>query len=136
MGRWFELGRFETPFEYEMDDVYTEYETLSNGKIKITNYGTDSEGKTHKAEAMATIKGEGHLSVSFIPFLRFIASPYHVLYVDENYQHTIVSNSSGTCLWILGRAPYDIRTTYESLCDIAAERGFDTKLLRLTAHHY
>ena len=130
-----ELGRYETPFEYEMDDVYAEYEILPNGIIKITNYGTDAKGTPHKAKAQATISGGGSLDVSFIPLLRFFSTPYHVIYVDKDYRHAIVSNQRGTCLWILGRAPYDLETTYESLCNIAAERGFDTKFLRLTVHH-
>lgn len=135
VGRWYELGRYETPFEYEMDDVYAEYEILPNGKIKITNYGTDTKGTPHRAEALAMISEGGSLDVSFIPLLRFLSTPYHVLYIDKDYRHAIVSNQSGTCLWILGRAPYDLETTYESLCNIAAERGFDTKFLRLTVHH-
>lgn len=136
MGRWYELGRYETPFEYEMDDVYAEYEILPNGIIEITNYGTDAKGTPHKAKAQATISGGGSLDVSFIPLLRFLSTPYHVIYVDKDYRHAIVSNQRGTCLWILGRAPYDIETTYESLCNIAAERGFDTKFLRITVHHH
>lgn len=136
MGRWYEWGRFETPFEYEMDNVYAEYEMTPNGKIKITNYGTDSNEKKHKASAVATISGGGSLEVSFIPLLRFISTPYLVLYVDQDYRHALVSNQNGSCLWILSRTAYADKPTYTSLCNIAKDKGFDTSFLRITEHNH
>lgn len=135
VGRWYEWGRYETPFEYEMDNVYAEYEIMPNGKIKITNYGTDAKGTPHKAKAVASIRNAGCLDVSFIPLLRFMSTPYHVLYVDKDYRHALVSNQSGTCLWILGRAPHAIEAKYESMCNLAEEKGFDTDFLRITTHN-
>ncbi len=134
-GGWYEWARYDTPFEYGLDDVYTEYEALSNSELSITNYGTDADGNRQKARAKATIDGAGRLLVSFVPLLRFISTPYHVLYVDAHYSHALVSNESGSCLWLLGRTPHYATADYQSLCREAAARGFDTALLRLTQHH-
>ena len=135
LGRWYEWARYDTPFEYGLDHVYTEYEALNDSEVRITNYGMDSKGTQRTAHAKATKDGCGRLQVSFIPLLRFIATPYHVLYVDENYRNALVSNESGSCLWLLGRTPQYNTADYKRLCMEAEARGFDTSLLRLTSHH-
>lgn len=134
MGRWYEWARYETPFEYGMDDVYTDYEMREDGGVEIHNYGTEHGGKQQHAHAKAETAGEGRLKVSFIPLLRFLSSPYHVLYVDNNYTHALVSNESGSCLWFLGRAQHYSTADYKELCREASERGFDISALRLTNH--
>ena len=133
-GRWYEWARFETPFEFELDEVYTDYTMGADGTLSITNCGTDAKGHQKKATAKAGIAGEGKLSVSFIPFLRFLSTPYHVLYVDENYSRALVSNESGSCLWLLGRTPLYTASAYRQLLNEAALRGFNTQHLRLTEH--
>jgi len=133
-GRWYEWARYETPFEYGLDGVYTEYEATGNGKVRICNYGTDTAGNTHQAKAHAKVKGEGKLSVSFIPILRFLSTPYHVLYVNDSYTAALVSNASGSCLWLLGRTACYGDDTFEELLNEARQRGFRTDTLRLTRH--
>lgn len=132
MGRWYEWARYETPFEYGLDEVYTEYEATEDGKLNICNYGTDANGNTHRARAKAKVAGAGKLNVSFIPLLRFLSSPYHVLYVNESYSAALVSNESGSCLWLLGRTPCFSDDEFEELEDEAHRRGFRTDTLRLT----
>jgi apolipoprotein D and lipocalin family protein len=135
LGRWYEWARYDTPFEYGLDNVYTEYEAINDEEVRITNYGTDEKGTQETARAKATKDGDGRLLVSFIPLLRFIATPYHVLYVDEDYRNALVSNESGSCLWFLGRTPQYSTEDYKRLCMEAEARGFDTSLLRVTNHH-
>lgn len=133
-GRWYEWARYETPFEFELDEVYTDYTMGADGTLSITNCGTDAKGHRKMATAKATIAGEGKLSVSFIPFLRFLSTPYHVLYVDEGYSRALVSNESGSCLWLLGRTPLYTTIAYRQLLNEAVLRGFNTQHLRLTEH--
>lgn len=132
LGKWYEWARYETPFEYGMDNVHTVYEAMDNGDIAITNCGTDEQGKTHKARAIASRDGEGILQVSFIAWMRFLSTPYIVLYVDEEYSHALVSNASGSCLWLLGRAPSYTEAQLTTLCTQAAARGFNVQRLRFT----
>ncbi len=129
MGRWFELARFETPFEFGLDDVWTEYAMRPNGQVSITNYGSDAAGRVHQARGLAWPVADGALQVSFVPLLRFISSPYHVLRVDEDYQHALVSNASGSCLWVLSRHAHVPGPLLLPLLQDAAHRGFDVARL-------
>lgn len=134
MGRWYEWARYETAFEYGLDDVYTEYEMSEDGGVEVNNYGTERSGKQLHAHATGSVAGAGRLKISFVPMLRFISSSYHVLYVDKDYTHALVSNESGNCLWFLGRAQHYHTADYKKLCQEASARGFDVTSLRLTSH--
>ena len=132
MGCWYELARIETPFEYGLDEVWTEYTMLPDGQVDVTNYGTDADGRVYKAKAKARPVAEGVLQISFVPFLRFISTPYHVLRVDENYQNALVSNETGSCLWILSRLAHAPLSHLLPLLQDASQRGFDISQLRPT----
>lgn len=132
MGCWYELARFETPFEYGLDEVWTEYTMLPNGLVDVTNYGTDTDGRVHKAKAKARPIAVGMLQISFVPLLRFISSPYHVLRVDENYHNALVSNETGSCLWLLSRHANASLPQLLPLLQEALLRGFDLSQLRPT----
>lgn len=133
LGKWYEWARFETPFEYGLDYVHAHYEALEDGDIRITNYGTDEQGKVHRARALASRDDEGTLQVSFLPWMRFLSTAYLVLYVDDEYSHALVSNISGSCLWLLGRTPTYTEEQLTTLCTQAAARGFNVQRLRFTA---
>ncbi|MBQ4614148.1 MAG: lipocalin family protein [Akkermansia sp.] len=136
MGRWYELARFETPFEYALDEVWTEYALLAGGRVSVTNYGTDAAGKVYKARATARPVAEGVLQISFVPLLRFISTPYHVLRVDAAYQNALVSNETGSCLWLLSRQSHAPLQQQLPLLQEAVLRGFDISQLRPTRQNY
>ena len=123
----------ETPFEYDLDYVYAEYDLLNDGSVSITNYGTDKKGHQTRAHAVGRVAGEGMLSVSFIPVLRFPSSSYRVLYVDDEYNYALVSDKKGSCLWFLGRSPQSTKDAISILKYEADARGFNTENLRYTA---
>lgn len=132
MGFWYEIARFETPFEFGLDEVWTEYAMQPDGQVLVANYGTDAHGKVHKAKAKAWPVAEGVLQISFVPLLRFISTPYHVLRVDAAYQNALVSNDTGTCLWLLSRQAHASLPQLLPLLQDALLRGFDIGQLRPT----
>lgn len=137
LGRWYELARFDTPFEKGLEEVYTEYKVCEDGNIKITNYGIDANHHRHEAHAMAYPTDQiGQLKVSFIPLLRFINSPYNILHIDDCYMNALVSNDSGSCLWFLSRRPVIVPESFNKLRHEAQHRGFDLHDLHFTRHRY
>ena len=136
LGRWYELARFDTPFENDLEEVYTDYKALPDGKISVTNYGLDSYNHRRKAKAVGTPVATGQMQVSFIPFLRFLSTPYNILYVDECYTNAVVSNKSGSCLWFLSRTPNAETASLEKMKEVAQERGFNLSDLHYTLHRY
>lgn len=132
LGRWYELARFETPFEEGLEEVFTEYSMRTDGNVQITNYGTDTNRRRHEAAAIGYPNAGGQLMVSFVPVLRFLSSPYNVLYVDSAYRHALVSDHSGNCLWFLGRTPFCTPDSFDAMKAEAQRRGFDLQELHYT----
>lgn len=136
LGRWYELARFDTPFENGLEEVYTDYKALANGKISVSNNGLDSRNLRHSAKAIGTPSGPGQMQVSFIPWLRFLSTPYNILYVDDFYTNALVSNESGSCLWFLSRKANIEVESFEMMIREAQSRGFDLSDLHYTRHRY
>ena len=134
MGRWFEMARFETPFEWGLDAVWAEYVLLPDGSVSITNHGRKSNGDVCAARGSATHVSDSILMVSFVPLFRLFASPYHILKVDDEYRNALVSNESGSCLWLLSRSPHATLPELLPLLLAAADRGFNLHSLRPTHH--
>ena len=137
LGRWYELARFETPFEKGLEEVFTEYRMQSDGNISISNYGRSmADGKRREAHAIGSPADSGRMCVSFIPWLRFLCTSYNILAVDEFYRNALVSNNTGTCLWFLSRCPQIVPDDFERLKSEALRRGFDLSALHYTQHRY
>ena len=136
LGRWYELARFDTPFENGLEEVFTDYKALSNGKVCVSNNGLDTHNHRHSAKAIGTPSGPGQMQVSFIPWLRFLSTPYNILYVDDFYTNALVSNESGSCLWFLSRKANIEVEAFEMMIREAQSRGFNLSDLHYTRHRY
>lgn len=139
MGRWYEQARFENTFELVLDNVYSDYYAMKNGKFRVFNNGTDAHGTPHQAKGMGSIKDSrepGALQVSFVPPYSWFAAPFHILYTDKNYQEALIAGSGGHYLWLLTREPHPSKESLNNLLHEARRRGFNTHELRRTHHRY
>jgi apolipoprotein D and lipocalin family protein len=60
--------------------------------------------------------------------MRFIwpfKADFRVLYVDEDYQTTIIGREKRDYLWIMARQPHLSEATYSKLKNIARDRGYN-----------
>ncbi|MBP9480334.1 MAG: lipocalin family protein [Parabacteroides sp.] len=132
LGKWYEIARFDHPFERNMVGVTAEYSMRPDGKIRVLNsgYKGDLNGKFKTAEGKARQpdpKEPGKLEVAF--FLWFYGD-YNILELDErNYAYVLIGSSSDKYLWILSRTPQLPEETIKMLLDKATERGYDTSKL-------
>ena len=129
MGRWYELARFDHPFERNMELVTANYTLQPDGTVEVINSGYNTRrGKFKQSRGVArTVAGRaGELEVTF--FLNFW-SPYKVLELAPDYSYALVGGNSDKYLWILSRTP---RLSNAALSDIlvkAEARGYDTDRL-------
>ena len=134
MGRWYEQARYDHAFENGLDRVFTDYSMLPDGRVKITNNGTDGNGVPHRAGGMGSCPhGDGRLQVSFVPPYSWFRAPYHILYATQGYTGAVVSGEDDRYLWLLTREQEPPRELMRELLGEARARGFDTSRLRYTA---
>lgn len=142
LGKWFEYGRYEAPFQKGCEGVTAEYslrETSGDAKIRVINscYQDSLDGKFKQSTGRAKIV-EGadgaKLKVSFFgPFY----GDYWVLDrgpsgEDGVYDWSIVGEPSGRYLWMLTREPKPDEALRSSLKARVEELGYDWSLVRLT----
>ncbi|MEO9461270.1 MAG: lipocalin family protein [Marinomonas sp.] len=142
LGKWYEFGRYEAPFQEGCEGVTADYSLRDDGKIKVLNAcykgGLDGgfDQSTGKAKIVTDNGGPAgsKLKVSFFgPFY----GDYWVLDRGEvdtkgEYAWSIVGEPSGRYLWMLTREPQPSAELRAKLEDRVRELGYDWELVRLT----
>ncbi len=136
LGRWYELYRYDAPFQKDCEAVAADYSRNADGTIRVLNScrkgAVDGPLKTAKGKAkiVDTVSG-AKLKVSFFgPFY----GDYWVLDHADDYQWSIVGEPSGRYLWILSRDPRPTEAVKMMLRRRAEEMGYDWSLVRETRH--
>ena len=126
LGYWYEIARFDHPFERGLTHVMAKYTLRDDGRIDVLNTGI-KDGRAEDAKAIArTTQIPGLLKVSFFPPF---SSDYRILMVDDDYQYALVSGSTKNYLWILSRTPQLDDATISLILAEAEGRGYDTNRL-------
>jgi apolipoprotein D and lipocalin family protein len=136
LGRWYEIARYEAPFQKGCEGVSADYSLRNDGTIKVVNScrkgGVDGklEQAVGKAKIVDTATG-AKLKVSFFgPFY----GDYWVLDRADDYSWSIVGEPSGRYLWMLTRDAKPDAATRAKLEARVKELGYDWSLVRITQH--
>lgn len=130
LGKWYEIARYDTWFEKDMDRTQAFYSLNEDGTVRVENSGYDfTKNKWKTSVGKAKFRGDkdvGDLKVSFFgPFY----SDYTILALDSEYKYSLVVGNTTDYLWILSRTktiPEDVKNQFLSM---AREFGFDTAKL-------
>ena len=139
LGKWYEYGRYEAPFQKGCEGVTAEYSLRDDGKIRVVNscYEGALDGEFRQSTGKAKIVEDSagaKLKVSFFgPFY----GDYWVLDrgaagADGLYPWSIVGEPSGRYLWMLTREAQPDPATRDLLERRVKELGYDWELVRMT----
>ena len=125
LGLWYELARFDHPFERGLQEVEARYTLLDDGTLRVENSGFDPAiGARRTAVGRAKFTADsGRLRVSF----------YWKFYSDVRGEWMLVGSRSPRYLWILARSEELPADELERILDRAREHGYDTTGLILRA---
>jgi len=132
LGTWYEIARYDHPFERGLVGVTANYSMRPDGKMKVLNSGYKNtlDGEYEEAIGKAKIPNPedepAKLKVSF--FWIFYAD-YYVLELDDDYQWAVIGSKSDKYLWILSRTPQLDSDVYNDLLQRIEQRGYDTSTL-------
>lgn len=136
VGLWYESARYENRFERNCEAVTAEYRQRPDGAIEVVNSchkgGVNGPLKVAMGRAKV-VEGsqDAKLKVSFFgPFF----GDYWVLDHADDYSWSIVGEPTGRYLWLLTREAKPPAAQQERLMTRIRELGYDTRLLRTTAH--
>lgn len=125
MGTWYEIARYDHPFERRMEGVRAYYEMRPGGRIRVVNSGVDYRSghrRRIRGKAFATATA-GRLRVSFF---WFFYSDYRIMELGDDYDWALVGGRSSKYLWILSRTPTLPGRTLNRILLLAEKRGYQT----------
>lgn len=129
MGDWYVLAGIPTAPEKGALNPIEQYALNENGTIETT-FSYIKNGKQKSLNATGFIKPNTGNAIWGMQFIWPIKADYRIVYLDPQYQHTIIAREKRDYLWIMSRqAPLD-NTLMDELIDIAVKLGYDASDIR------
>lgn len=131
-GDWYVIASIPTFIEKEAYNARENYQLNDDGTIATTftfnEGGFDGELKLYQPTGY--VFDQQSNAIWGMQFIWPIKADYRVMYLDENYQTTIIAREKRDYVWIMARTPTISETRYQNLVQRVAEQGYDTELLR------
>ncbi len=136
LGRWYEMARYEAPFQKGCEGVSADYSLRDDGQIKVINSCRKGgiDGKLTQAVGKAKIVDTSTGAKLKVSFFRPFYGDYWVLDRADDYSWSIVGEPSGRYLWMLTRNAKPYAATRAKLEARVKEMGYDWSLVRITQH--
>lgn len=131
MGDWYVIAIMPNPIEKNVTNGIESYALNDKGNIDITYtfYKNNPQGKKKVLHPKASIynkKTNAEWRVQFFWPLRF---PYLVIWLDEEYETTVIGVPNKKYAWIMSRKPYINEDKYNKILDRMSQ--LDYKIERL-----
>tara|TARA_B110000444_G_scaffold65827_1_gene61680 strand:- start:1022 stop:1555 length:534 start_codon:yes stop_codon:yes gene_type:complete len=131
-GDWFVIANIPTFIETQAFNAIESYSEPVGNKIATTfsfnKGGFDGKKKMYHPTAFIR-EGSGN-AVWGMQFVWPIKAEYRVVYLDQDYQFTIIGRSKRDYVWLMARKPIIADTDYDRLLKIIAEEGYDLRKIR------
>jgi len=126
-GEWYVIANI--PYFGESGNVESRaiYAPREDGKLDdIYLYRDDFDAELERMEGVAWVKDKtsnAHWKVRFYWPLTF---DYHIIALDDDYQHVAVAHPTREYGWIMARQPRISDSDYQALLQVFADQGYDT----------
>jgi len=132
MGDWHVIANIPTFIEKDAHNAIENYRLEKDGTVATTFTFHDESFngplKTYKPRGFITdTKTNALWGMQFIwPF----KSDFRIVYLDEDYQNTIIARQARDYVWIMSRKPVIDEITFEKLRQRVEDLGYDISLLQ------
>ena len=132
-GDWFVIANIPTFIETDAYNAVESYAEPVNGRVATTftfnKGGFGGERKTYQPTAF--VREDSGNAIWGMQFVWPIKAEYRIVYIDPDYQFTIIGRSKRDYVWLMARQPAIADDAYERLVSIIEEEGYDLDKLRL-----
>ena len=136
MGDWYVIANIPTYFEKNAYNPLESYRLDEDGSIATTfsfNAGSfDGEQKVFRPRAFITDPVSN--AVWGMQFVWPIKADYRIVYLDEDYQTTIIGRNNLDYVWIMARSPQISEQSYSELEAFVMALGYNSTLLIKAQH--
>lgn len=128
LGRWYEIARFQHPFEKSIVGATAEYSLRNDGRIQVVNSGFKKslDGRYTRARAVAWVPDTSRPGALKVRFFGLFAADYLIFGLDaQDYSWALVGSNTRDYLWFLARTPEISEELFSRMKDIARAQGYD-----------
>lgn len=132
MGDWYVIGNIPTSIETEAYNAVESYKLEKDGTIATTftfnQGGFDGKQKTYHPKGFVrdtTTNAEWGMQ-----FIWPIKADYRIIYLDDDYQLTVVGRNKRDYVWIMARSPSIADAQYDEMIELVAGVGYDISQMR------
>ena len=132
MGDWYVLAAIPTFIERSAHNAVESYSLQDDDTIATTYVFNEGnfEGPLKRYEATGYVLDKRSNAVWGMQFIWPIKADYQIIYLDSDYQTTIIGRSRRDYVWIMARSPEILDSDYQTLLDRVAAQGYELSELR------
>jgi apolipoprotein D and lipocalin family protein len=127
MGDWYVIASIPTIFEKDIYNAVETYERLGPNKIQTTfafhKGGFDGERK--EMRPVGFVEDDGSNALWGMQFIWPIKADYRIVYLDADYEQTIIGRQKRDYVWIMARKPTLTDDEYAALVAEVERLGYD-----------
>jgi apolipoprotein D and lipocalin family protein len=131
MGDWYVVGNIPTFIERDAYNAVETYDLKPDGRVATTfrfrKGGFDGPEKVYRPTGF--IRDDSN-AVWGMQFIWPIKAEYLVLFVDDDYQRTIIGRSKRDYVWFMARTPSVSEAEFDELLRVAEAAGYDRSMIR------
>ena len=136
MGDWYVIATIPTFLERDAYNPIETYQLNSDGTIATTftfNKGS-LNGPTKIYRPRGFIKDRVTNAIWDMQFVWPIKADYRIVYLDDDYQQTIIGRNSRDFVWVMARTPRISEQDYLKLVTIVGSLGYNLNDLQKATH--
>ena len=132
MGDWYVISNIPTFIEEGAHNAIESYQLDKDGTVATTFsfYQDDFNGEKKTYTPRGFVLDKKSNAVWGMRFIWPFKADYRIVYVDDNYQQTIIGRVKRDYVWIMSRTPIITNADYEKLLTIIKEQGYDISKLQ------
>jgi len=136
MGDWYVIAHIPTAIEKGAYNAIESYRLNTDGTIATTfTFNQDAlDGPVKKYTPKGFVVNTATNAEWAMQFAWPLKADYKIVYLDDDYQQTIVARDQRDYVWILARSPNISSTDYDAMLTRVRNMGYEINLLRRVPH--
>lgn len=128
LGRWYMIANIPYFAESGNKETYVDYSLREDGMLDDVLTARDEfDKKPFQKHGLIDVLNRVNNAEGRITFLQPLWQDYAVLYIDENYQYTVIGHPNRNYCWIFSRTPEMSDEVYGRLLAVLSANHFDTR---------
>ena len=136
MGDWYVIANIPTFIERDAYNAIESYRLAGGNRVATTfrfNQGAfDGPLKTWQPTGFVT--DDPSNAIWGMQFIWPIRADYRVIYINEDYTHTVIGRNKRDYVWIMARTPSIPDADYLAILDVISGQGYDSSKIRPVPH--